>query len=115
VLKPGVYNFVAYGQEHEPVRLKVDLDLGQERSFTAAPRPAKLRLQAAVLSSLGITTAAVGGTFWLMGAALDDIDGDTDYKGGAAVVTLGGLALTGLGFGLRQSSPPTFEEVPNSP
>lgn len=99
--KPDVYTLVAYSDKHAPVSHKVDLRGGTERSFEAAPQPRVLSSTGNVLTSLGLTTAIVGGSLWAVGALSNS---SSLYGSGIATTIIGGAGAAvglGLNFGTK--------------
>lgn len=107
--KPGVYDFVAYGQDWEPHRIKVDLREGQTATMTARPRKRAVGGLGRGLVGTGFTTAVVGGTLWGVGALINAEGSYTSLDRTGAVTTLLGGIMIGGGYGILGATKPSFD------
>ncbi len=108
--KPGVYNFVAYSDKFEPVVHKVDLRAGTHRKLEARPRHRSLGMVSGTLTTLGLTTAVVGGSLWATGALIDSAGEDSGLTGTGIATTIGGLVGMGAGIGLNFGTKAKWQE-----
>ena len=104
--KPGVYTFVAYSDKYTPTTHKVDLRAGTTRSLTAKPQHRALIRSGNTLTTLGLTTAVVGGSLWLVGAMTSE---EGLYNTGVGS-TVGGLVGMGAGLGITLGTKGKWEE-----
>jgi S1-C subfamily serine protease len=113
-LKPGVTNLIGYAPGHQSVRLKVDLQAGDDRAFEVAPQSLAQQRRAVLLGSFGGTLALTGVSF-LGTALLIDSAGGSDSLDGfrrfGAVSTLGGLGLLAGGVVVGKRTASRFEEL----
>ena len=108
--KPGVYNIVAYGDDWEAHRTKVDLRGGDTVSMAASPRPARLGKLGRGLVGTGFTAALVGGTLWGTAALLASTGESADSleSSGMATTVIGGIMIGG-GYGLLGATKADWE------
>jgi|GEM_PF-6117889 len=109
--KPGVYDFVAYGDKWEAHRTKVDLREGDVVTMTASPRPSTLGKVGRGLVGTGFTSAVIGGTLWGTAALVSSVDGSGSSgmeSAGMATTIIGGVMIGG-GYGLIGATKPDWE------